>query len=88
LGAKGEVGEISSSKFWERGGGYHGGVVGGERGSGEKDRTRQPGATRCRAKTDIGRYATGNDERPGADFFDASGGTAQQLFDDGVLKGG
>jgi hypothetical protein len=80
--------KLSGAKFWKRGGGDHGGVVGGERGSGEIDRTRETGSARGGAQTGVRSHAAGDDERSRADFFDGHGGAAQQLFDDGVLERG
>src|SRR5579862_3648630 len=83
-----KIGVVVSVELWKCGGGDHCGVVGGERGSGEVDWTGQAGSARGEAQSCIGRHATGDDERSRADFFDADGGTAQQLFYYRVLKRG
>src|SRR5580692_7579710 len=58
LGAEREVREMSGAKFWERGRGDHGGVVGGKRGGWEKDRACQPGRAGGRTQSGVRSHAT------------------------------
>ena len=52
-----------ASKFWKRGGGYHGGVVGGERGRGEIDGAVEFGSARRGPQAGVGSHAAGDTKK-------------------------
>ena len=86
LRAKREVREIAAVIFRYRGGGDHGGVVGGESRRREQHRIRQHSRLRRAPETGIASNTSRNDHRSRADFFGCGPGPFQQLGDHGVLK--
>src|ERR1022692_4276911 len=81
-----EGGELASREFRERGGGDHGGIVGGESGGREMDRIGQLRGAGGGAQSRIAGDSAGNNEAARPDGCGRGGGAGEQFVDYGILK--